>query len=104
MLNTDVITIDDSPPPLPPSHSSQLTPVPDDEAEVIIPLTEEGIENIMSSFSRLYNTCTFTNKGLICNKFPFTGLVQHRIRNMILMILMNCIPLVLQAVIRHSYH
>lgn len=61
---------------------------------MIIPLTEEGIENVMSSFSRLYNTCTFTNKGLICNKFPLTGLVQHRIRNMILMILMNCIPLV----------
>ena len=38
MLNTDVITIDDSPPFLP---TSQLTPVPDNEAKVITPpLTE----------------------------------------------------------------
>lgn len=52
MLNTDVITIDDSPPLLPPS---QLTPVPDNEAKVITPpLTEEGIEDVISSFSRLY--------------------------------------------------
>ena len=51
MLNTDVITIDDSPPFLP---LSQLTPVPDNEAKVITPLTEKGIEDVISSFSRLY--------------------------------------------------